>query len=248
MGLKTEPERFRWCRNIVVTPSPPPPNERWDQYAMDKYINGVLRVLQVVMSHNWAGYLMINEIATNPWDKGQWVAIVPKSKNQGAALTFGPWTSDKERRSLFADKRIAVAIEYRADDFEKGRVGEKKRADDVLAHELAHAYRMIYPGKYTGNFYLEEFWAHLIEAIYKSEKGRSDFTGYDGLPLQGAKATSKGFLSTDLHRNYMSRLYQSGSYLFRVLQENSNARFNPIKEFMDNKRVYLSDLSPLSPD
>jgi hypothetical protein len=116
--------------------------------------------------------------------------------------------------------------------------------DEILLHELLHAYRRVKgsynklpftkPDKaYDSN---EELFAILITNIYMSENGktklRKDHAGFTELPAKWA--TSQGFLSDSDFFNYIEAFWLSDNALTTAVAL-STATFNPFKAYKNLK-------------
>jgi hypothetical protein len=120
--------------------------------------------------------------------------------------------------------------------------------DAVLLHELVHALRKL-QGKensvpldatYIPQFNDSEEWvAILVENVYQSAKGRTDFRGaHDShTKLKPPENTSEGFLDNPGHRSLMNKLYYSWRPVFGELAGVA-AKFNPFRAYTLNPVKY----------
>jgi hypothetical protein len=207
----------------------------------DEWLKEVRKVLWHIYSHNYTGLSVIDAIRTN-------------SRNVTVIVT----PSEAAEKSP-----TEVQVEYNPFSC-TGKNGcrmEGLQADEVLIHELAHAWRKA-NGTDTADGPLEEFFAILIADIYMSEKGRgplrtADYMEYvkgaatqeemsqaekEGMLRPGNMrpewSTSRGFLSE--HRSYakLRRLCGTEMELFQRIRFADRPSFNPIREYLMNRPMW----------
>jgi hypothetical protein len=124
-------------------------------------------------------------------------------------------------------------------------------ADEVLLHEMLHAYRalaghvrmdacQVAPDKQYDN--IEEFWAIVVTNVYLSEKGktllRQDHASF--VPLKPAWRTSAGFLTDPDLLKWSRALLRQEETLLKAIDDSLAATtpFNPFHELLAHPQKF----------
>ena len=246
------PTHLSLWRNVQASQFPPPPDWRAsDSQWLSRpesvtFEADALKMVQAIAAHNFTGLNVLNHLAQQV---GWTVIITPGALNSLQAKTvFDPRSTDK-----------VITIQYMPSHYSPlaGRPADPgMAADEVLLHELVHALRIASKTYNVSDAHgLEEFVAMTVTNVYSSERRRplrdprKDF--YDQtklIPLQGASATSAGFLKVREYLLQTDRFFKSAAareFVKYILWD--EITFNPLREYLKHEAMYESEVKLLTP-
>lgn len=230
---------FRFAPNIIVAPGTKP------IYDFEDFQKRILQLLADIMKNNWTGLGVINLIGQMSNKK---VVITPDPVN-------GQACAEDRRYTQGWGSTIEIPISV---DYVKG-TGNKSPGfmpDEILLHELIHAYFMHHGAKQdmflfvAPNFSyhtLGEFAAVLLTNIYMSAKGRQalrrdhtegQLTGMcshdEGFLLLHADPTQFGYpYSRFPHERLIGNLIEQAPTLLFNYVRCDNGVFNPVRYYLN---------------
>jgi hypothetical protein len=216
------------------------------------YETAVTSILETITNRaNGIGQKLFNAL---PADKN--IVIVPyndqeliKKYGKCNALAAGATSFERgEARVRFTPESWKAGGQCALDNAPGIGIAE----DEVLLHELLHAYRKVrgtfnrMPLNTPGMSYenLEEYFAIVVSNIYMSENGklnfRKDHAGFEALPANSA--TSDKFIEDKENHKWVSYLWNI-EQPFSLFVAGSPAKFNPFrayKNWLDNKHRIMT--------
>lgn len=263
-----EREHFRFISNIIIAP-PEITNDTYEDGKLkefgtrhwledldwNKYVEGTHQALFEIMKYNWTGLAIMNAIGKRRDELD--VVIRPKNPNicNAEAKTF---------HHLMKNGRKEFLVDFTpyvwGDGYKCAREGPFGLADEVLLHELIHAYRRIHERGITArdviisDFYYtdyDEFVAILLTNIYRSAKGRHGLRKdhFDYLrPLPIWLHDNEQFLTLIPKHEQLIRFLvheERGTWLLRDVYHDKGS-FNPVRYWFDHLQ-FRPVLVPPSP-
>lgn len=241
---------FRWARNIVVGTGTA--EDKWwiSSLDLDRYLDGTFDALREAFRHNYTGYGVIQGIA-DKGREGKEVVITPLDPRicNGAALDVSEWKSPNQ-----------LQIRYTPYVWGTKCVGAGLTPDEVLLHELVHAYQRLYGPWASSRTQVKgfdydnthEFAAILLTNIYASAKRRralrKDHRDGTTLPAE-LHDDAKFFEQVPEHRDLVREL-ATNKYNYALCHgyvRHEAARFNPIRYFFDHRCDFPSPIPPPAP-
>lgn len=234
----SEPVSFRFAPNIIIAPGTK------FVYDFEDFQKRVLKLLADIMKANWTGLGIINLIGQMSNKK---VIITPDPIKGNACA------EDRRNPSWGNSIEIPISVEYVKGT---GNKGPGFMPDEIILHELIHAYFMHRGAKQDmalfvpPNFYYHtfgEFAAVLLTNIYTSAKGRQalrrdhtegQLTGMcshdEGFLLLHADPNQFGYPYAQFpHRKLIQNLIEQDQNLFFNYVRNDTGIFNPVRYFLN---------------
>lgn len=232
-----EAVRQTWIKTTTTSDSSIE-NNMWKQ-EIDQYENTVYRCLQKITA-NPVGRMVVGKI-----NKQTRVWIIPKSDADlnvpgGYNAQTGPlnydiqWDGNVGQGSGSGD----TVISY-----------NPKLGDDVLFHELVHAYRYSYKNKFNPRLIIqnhapktrantEEFFAHQMENIYLSQDHRTLTMAYE-YPLKSTKEEIYDFLANNTDMLMALKSFLRHEYLAILAAHGLDTQYNPFRDYKTLEAKWL---------
>lgn len=236
---------FIYARNIIISEGD---GTEGIAYDFEGFKEKVIRNLHQIMRHNWTGYGII--------------FLISQMQNKKVIITPGIRSETVDRRgerSWGNSIQVKIAL---SDISGRNGSGPGFAADEILLHELTHAYFYLMPGIGSSrflyidpNFYYHnsnEFNAILLTNIYMSAKGRSplrkDHTqgtleakysdDNNFLFLQGSTIGFPYSVYQYPHQKLILDLILVGYDLLYGYVRQDTGTFNPIRYFLNNNLFF----------
>jgi len=229
---------FQYAQNIIVGSGTDDPQGRAVTKQLGnrlpQYFRETHRTLLTIMQFNFTGYGVIQRIIDlSP----KQVIIIP--------APLGVCNADAGMPRWKNDKKNQVMVEFTPFGWGSTCTGAGTRPDEVLLHELVHAYRMLNGTDTVADLFIpgfayhfvEEFVAILLTNIYMCARGRSplrkDHKSFD--PLYPELSDSASFLKKiRKHAEEVRHLTQADPKLCWYVRQDVRCAFNPVKYYLEH--------------